>query len=693
MMPRGRLYFVILLTYLITSVTVYAQDSLRINVIANVKKDTIQLRWAVNTPMAWKLGNQYGYRLERYTIVRNNEILSKAEKTVLVSVLKPQPQNSWESLANKNNYAAVIAQALFGEKFQLTGDDAKGVSKFIALAQELEQRFMISMYAADMCYPAARLAGWGYDDVSAKPGERYLYRVIPLTPEKVSKIEMGSAYVSLNEYQPLPQPQELTGIYGDKSVMLTWNYGVLSKTYISYYVEKSHDGKTFTRLSDIPLTNMNTRDGKLSERMFYIDSVANNNSTVYYRVRGVTSFSETGPPSDIISGKGVDKLIYVPHINRAVPTDANHVDIDWEFDERGNDIIKGFELWRADNDKGPFKTVVKDIVPGTRSVSFDSLKATNYFVIAALPHHGEPTLSFPVLVQPVDTIPPVIPTGLTGVVDSLGIVTLSWNKNTDKDILGYRVYRAQNKNEELIPLTDVAIRDNTYRDTIEVRNLNSKIYYAVTALDQRYNQSAKSSIAVLDKPELVPPSAPLITNYRVTPGGVLLQWETGGEESIASIKIYRTEKLLNDETAIKEISNRSIREYIDSTALSNQIYKYYIKAFTSKGLSSDPSPLITVKTSTQKVTAGTITLFTGKMNWRTNQIELKWEHDVKDVKQFEIYRGEAGSSVSLWKVVKGYDKAFVDIEAQPGHKYEYIIRAILSNGKTGAIAKTFVGKD
>jgi uncharacterized protein len=686
-------YHIIILFLCFSSTITVAQDSLRVSVIANVKKDAIQLRWAVNTPRAWKLGNQYGYRVERYTVVRNNEILDQPEKVVLTQQpIKPQPLDNWESLATKNDYAAIIAQAIYGKDFQLTGNDTKGVSKFIALAQELEQRYMVSMYAADLSYPAALLAGWGWEDKTVKPGERYLYRVFAAVPENVLKIEMGSVYVSLNEYQELPKPQELTAIFGDKSVMLTWNYGILSKVYIAYHIEKSYDGKSFQRLSEIPFMNMNSKDGKPADRMYYIDSLANNSMKVWYRVIGVNSFSEEGPACDAVTGKGENRLIYNPHITRAIPNDQDGVDIEWEFDERGNSLIKNFELQRGDNHNGPFVPVMSAINPDQRKLTYNKLKSSNYFVIAAVPENGEPTLSFPVLVQPLDTVPPSIPSGLKGVVDSLGIVRLSWNANKENDLLGYRVFRAQTKGEELIPLNDIAVRTNQFTDTVDVRNLNSKVYYAVTALDMRYNQSDKSPVTELLKPDLVPPSPPLITNYRVTDKGVKLEWVTGMEENIAALHLFRKDSnpsLNSEQKPIQIFSDVNLKEYTDKTIEPDRSYTYTLKAVTERGLASPASPPVTIKTTANASTSsGKITEFNAKINKKKKHIELSWKHNLSNVKEFEIYKGENGKPVSLWKVVKAFEQKLDDSDVRHGLGYEYIIKAILENGKTGGVKST-----
>jgi hypothetical protein len=686
-----RMRSALLLTCLLSCSLAFAQDSLRVSVLAHVQKDMIRLRWAVNTPLAWKQTNKDGFRIERVTVVRNNQVLAQPEKIILTPVpLKPQPLDNWKDLATTNNYAAVIAQALYGTDFKLSGDDAKGVSRFMALAQELEQRYMVSMYAADLCYPAALLAGWGYEDRSVKAGERYLYRIVPVTAAQSGRplrIAEGTVYKSLAEYEELPQPQELTAVFADKSVMLTWNYSALDKIYNAYFIEKSSDGKSFRRLSDLPVMNMNSKKGKSSGRMFHIDSLAQNAVPAYYRVIGVTAFSEEGPPSDVVSGAGTTKLVYVPHISRAVPDAQGNVLITWEFDERGNTQIRGFELHRSDNAKGPFVPVVKNIAPAQRELIFDRLSSSNYFMISAIPKDGAATVSFPVLVQPTDTIPPAIPTGLKGTIDSSGIVKLTWTPNTDKDIYGYRLYRAQTSGEELIPLNNDAVLMNQFVDTIEVRNLNSQICYAVTALDRRYNQSGKSAVVTLQKPELVPPSSPVIMNYKVTAKGILLEWETGHEDNLMSLNIYRKEKGTAENTLVHSFQDLSVRTFTDSTVLADKLYGYTLTSVTRGGLSSAPSPVVTVQAPAKTVQTSGVTAFTAKVSKRTGKIELSWKHSMKEVRQLELYKAESGKSLTLWKVLKGFEDKAEDDNVQQGLRYDYMIRFVLVNGKTGAVAR------
>lgn len=670
---------------MLVSAFIQAQENPHIYVRANVKEDRIQLRWAVNSAMAWKQSNTYGFIVERYTVMRNNEVLQTPDKVVLTpQPLKPQPLDNWKTLATADTYAAVIAQALYGKDFSLTDVDTKGVSKLIALSQELEQRYYVSMYAADLSYSAALMAGWGFEDKTVKPGERYLYRISSSVPKKTINIEMGSVYIGMSEKETLPQPQELTALFGDRSVLLTWNYGALSNIYNAYYLERSLDGKTFSRISDIPLTNMNSKNGKPVERMIYTDSLRQNEEQVYYRLVGITTFSEQGPPSDTVSGKGITRLIYVPHITRAVPDEKGILNVDWEFDERGNEQIKHFELHQSESANGPFAIVKTNIDRLIRSTQFSDLLSSNYFVIAAVPNHGEPVSSFPVLVQPTDSIPPSIPVGLTGIIDSLGIVKLSWKKNEDKDIYGYRIYRAQNAKEEMIPLTDNAILSTSYVDTIEVKNLNTKVYYAVSALDKRYNQSKKSDIAIIQKPDLVPPTAPLITKYKVVQGKIQLEWATGNEDNLASIELYRNEQGAKEIKLYKKLSLDQ-RSFSDSLFVANTYYQYSLAAVSQGGLRSDYSPSVLIQAPDVSAAKRSVEL-EAKFIRKSKAVQLSWNDFASDIKQVEIYKRHSEGEFALLKVVKGFEKQSADADIQQGKSYEYMIRLIKEGGRSAGTA-------
>lgn len=119
---------------------------------------------------------------------------------------------------------------------------------------------------------------------------------------------------------------------------------------------------------------------------------------------------------------------------------------------------------------------------------------SNYFKNTSYRKSGDKRESFSVLAQPNDTTPPETPIEFKGKIDSLGVAHLEWKANTEKDLEGYHIFRGIQKGEELVRLTPQAITKNKYEDKVVLENLNSKVYYYVTAKSDRCNQSKPSLI-------------------------------------------------------------------------------------------------------------------------------------------------------------------------------------------------------
>jgi len=185
------------------------QDSLRVaepQIVAMARPQQdgkIKLRWAVTTPQAWRKLNEYGYELRRYTITRNNTALpTPIEKSF--GIFKPKSLEEWIPYVEKNDNAAVMAQSIFGEGFDVEGMDE--LSAIINLAEEQEQRFTWGLYAADQDYEVAKMAGLGYVDTQVEANEKYVYKITSLVPETVMGIKEGGVFTGLQDYEELPKP-------------------------------------------------------------------------------------------------------------------------------------------------------------------------------------------------------------------------------------------------------------------------------------------------------------------------------------------------------------------------------------------------------------------------------------------------------------------------------------------------------
>ena len=238
-----------------------------VGVKARAQKDKILLRWAVNQPMAWKIANNYGFYVERVTVARDSHPLKNPEIIRLTNQpLKPQPVSVFDKIALTNNQAAIIAEALYGKQFNVGMTNAD-MTAVLTKNEELIQRFTFSLMAADQNFEAALLAGWAFVDSTAKTNEKYVYRVFTAVPESKLKIDYASIFVGLSDFQELPPPIDVSASFGNKTVALSWNYAVHKNLYTAYFVEQSEDSINFKKVSDLPITNLITKENESPSMM------------------------------------------------------------------------------------------------------------------------------------------------------------------------------------------------------------------------------------------------------------------------------------------------------------------------------------------------------------------------------------------------------------------------------------------
>lgn len=554
-----------------------------IKVRTEVHSDKVLLRWITSDAKTWESLNKHGVRLERLTIARNGQALPKPEVQILGAELKPRETDELKAIATQYPMGLVMAQAVFGEDFEVgLGDNP--MTKAIALDEQREQRYLFSAYAADLCYPVAKVMGWGWEDTSVKQGERYLYKVVSLSTDKKLPIKEGLSFVIMGQNTQLVKPQALSARFGDASAQLSWDYNGLVHLYNSYIVERSEDGSNFSPITPEPITRLSDGEKSPHAPITYADSIANL-KTYYYRVTGITPFGTKSAYSLVVSGMGYPSLKAIPMISSASFNEKGGIQMSWTFSREEEELLESFSILHSTNDKKyvPFK---QGIAPSARSYTIDSPKAKYvYYKIEAKPKRGASTESLPILLQPIDSIPPSKPRGLKAQVDSLGKVQLSWTANKEADILGYRLYRGESKGEELIPITDIAIQDTLYQDSVHLHSLNSKVYYALTALDHRYNQSEQSETVEALKPNVLAPVAPSITGIERDKEHTILHWEASEDPYLAGFIIFRKEHGSNTLRQVDKIEDKTQRTYRIKDE-PGKSYIYQMQAYSTKGLLS-----------------------------------------------------------------------------------------------------------
>lgn len=680
-MPAYR-YVLLLFVFCFSAFFGWGKQSVqsRIYVRTEVHSDKVLLRWIAGDAKSWQLLNKYGIKLERLTVARSGVVLDKPEVLLLAGELKPAASDKLKALVREFPMGAVVAQAVFGDNFEVSLGDSP-ISKAIALDEERQQRYLFALYAADLCFPVAKEVGWGFEDGSIKEGERYLYRVTSLVPKKELTIAEGANFVVVGDTIRLPQPLELSAQFSPAGAYLSWDYNRLASLYSSYWIERSEDGKTFSRISDLPITRMSDTEKKTHAPITYLDSIAYR-KTYYYRVAGVTPFGSQGTYSAVVSGMAYPPLTAIPQIEDSRFDTQGGANLSWNFKQEEEDLIEGFRILRSKDDKTYLP--LDSISPKERIYHIRTLARYPYYKVEAKAKQGVSTTSFPTLIQAIDSIPPAVPTGLRAEVDSLGAVHLSWQAGKDEDLYGYRLYRGETKGEELIPITKDAILSTNYIDSVRLDNLNAKVYYALTALDERYNQSELSETIVVRKPACIPPAMPLIVETKASEEGNVIRWEASEDSFLAGFVLTRTAQDSTQQRRSWQIKDAKQRSYVDKEIEAGKTYTYQLTAYTDNQLYSPISPEVKVVSKSTEAKTADVNFTTEVL---TEGIALKWRISKQVFISAALYKVDESGKLGLYRENLPQAGEVIDKEVRQGNKNAYMLVVYLKGSRPISIRK------
>lgn len=665
-------------TFILSIMSVFciqAQTSTpRITVRAEVQQNRILLRWAATDYATWKNLNESGITLIRKTLTSDGKLVQDADSVILATGLKPSKSNTLINMADTSSSAAIIYQSLFGDDFEVTG----GVSS-IQSALESEnadnQRFIFSLYNADMNFEAAKEVGWGWEDADIERGKGYLYRIVPNS----KGVGSASIFVVSDELTKIVKPFKLTADFSDASALLSWDYDALSSLYPFYMIERSEDGVNYAPVTEIPLSKADEN----SSRIYYTDSLTNGKQ-YSFRIYGLTVFGTKSPYSNVVSGVPMPSLTAFPRITDYRSDGNSGVHIDWSFESAQENLISGFKIIAGQDDR-KYSEISGLIEPRQRTVHIQNTFGNLYYKVRAITVSGQQCESFPVLIQVADSIPPLPPKGLQVEIDSIGVAHLSWEMNSEPDMLGYKIYRGQAEGEEILPITDTPVVGTKYVDSLSINNLNSSVYYAVSAIDRRYNQSDLSGLVKAEKPETVPPAAPLIDRIDAEDGRNVIHWYTGSNDKIKSILIFRREAGTEQWLAIKEMKDVSSNSYADESISQGVTYEYAIQAKTTKLVSPFSQSFMVISQKGIQQNIDDFVKFT--LEYTDKGIKIVWS--IKDLKvnAIKIYKHDNEGKLTIFREGLPMMGEFVDNYIKQGEN-SYMMVINLANKKPVSIKKS-----
>lgn len=655
----------IILTSIILVVQMFtasAQTSSRIAAITKPGKNHIELRWAPLQYDVWQHGNTIGYNIERVTILRKGKLVEPPERTVITpSPIIVAPQSEWGKYED-DKYAMIAGECIFGEsEIEDTGFlPIKAYKK----RQDEERRIGFALFSADMSLTAAKLSGLYFKDSNIKPDEKYLYKIYFSQPD-TAFADTACAFIGASEYQPLTAPEKPYSYCNKKGVIIWWQQSQTVK-FIGYYVEKSSDnGRSYTRITENPIAVTS------NDKIYYTDTLANKNSNYKYRIVGVDSFGEESPVSEPVAAKMSIPLDQDPSFTQVEPVNNNSVALTWTYDPDAD--IKGFKIYRSKSTNSKKILIHSGNDPAQRSFTDRQPLNDNYYYLAVYNDISERLNPFPMYAQLIDSIPPAPPAPPSGYCDSLGIVHLTWHPHPDTDVIGYRIHRSNSPEQNYIMCAKNMVADTFYIDTVNINTLTKNVYYKISAVDSRDNQSALSAVAIVPRYDIVPPIAPTFADITLQKGKVSITINPSPSDDVAKYIFYRKTPSASAFDTIATISATQLK-YIDPTALPGEKYHYGIQAVDLSGLCSEISkqPFELPKGKDEEITL--------KKKIIENVLTLTWNTTGnKPIDYVIIYKQNGEAPLRSFAQVKA-DNSFTDNTLRLGASCLYYIRLVYTDG-------------
>ncbi len=643
-----RKYWILILILFWIGPSIQAQIVLPQTIMAKVKEKQLKVRWEPQSKLEWERSKKEGYTIEIY---------KEDGGLVVKENIKPLPRDQWSkyiegktpTMADFYNGAVNL---IYADRSELNDLEEIVDSENKKEAVDSLQLGLV-LYSSTYKFEICELSGLGY---KTKLEDYGIYRIKVYVGTDVSSAQ--EITIKSERFLKATGIPKMDAEFGNRVVRLSFLSKEFQNIYFGYFIDISEDNNRYKRLNEMPFVNTMDDIEGLDEAfpIKHVDTLQQNYKTYWFRLKGMDYFGDVSFKFSTVSGYGFDLIRKPPIIYHTDQTQDNKGLIQWRADKKDERLIQEYQVHRADSMKGEFIPVMTEISPSDREVKIPLTAKKNYFKIVMKPKDGRNISSQVLYIMGQDLEPPETPTGFTGTIDTAGIVTLTWNKNKEDDLWGYKLFESNRKTDEFTVMTHSPIPDTIITDTINLRTIKKEIYYQMIAVDDRNNRSPFTEILTIELPDKMPPDYPVIRKISFDGKQILLEWMESGSDDVASYSIYKRD--INNKDAswslIQEFSvSDSLGIYIDEEFQYESQYAYIMTATDESGLDSEPSPYQKVFTKKPKALfKDGIKSIEVDINKKKKTAKIIWELKEKEkIKELMIYRGKSEKEVSLWKII------------------------------------------
>lgn len=505
-----------------------AQD---ISLESKIKSNAVHLKILPRDASTWLKGVEQGYLIER-------RILGEEENFIAMnsSPLKPKSENNLSpspEVEERYEFHKNAVEKMKG--FKISGSFYETFKQMNRSSQNYRMYLFVTMRDSLL----SDVSGLEFVDNNVSPDKIYQYRV------KIAGSNIISSYEIVDGMRTARSPF-LRYQSKEKSVKLNWGHEE-NGSILGYYVERSETGLVYDRINESPILNsgsteIDTIDINRSIELSFTDSLEGNYKSYYYQLVALDIWGDELPPSQPIVAMGID--LTPPEISSdftvSVDTITSSFNISWSPSKDSD--VQSYFITLAEQLGGQDSAVAQGILPSS-SLSYNfpnPIEMKNhYFKIGVIDTSGNYAMSEPKVAYLPDHTAPTRVVNVDAVVDTNGVVTLSWTPSKDANLNGYLVFRSFLKDSDFIKITDTVYENTTYNDSCTLHLLNNNRFYYVTALDKSFNTSPQSDVVQIILPDTVAPSRTLISEINEQSDSIEIRWKKNQSSDIMEYRVYK----------------------------------------------------------------------------------------------------------------------------------------------------------
>ena len=502
----------------------------------------------------------------------------------------------------------------------------------------------------------AKHLGIFYEDITVTKGKKYQYKLLASASQKELAI---STIISLGD---LPEiPKEVKAAQEKQNIILTWK---VNEDFIGYNIYKNS-----TKINERPV--LAALDENKNNQVAYEDKNVKPGN-YKYTIKGITFLNTESKPSTEIS---IDVKDATPAIGiKSLKATRKEQVVALTWIASTDKEAKGYFVYKSD-DKGKTFTKINSTPLDVKSQELkDNLalevSGTFQYYVETVDAVGNASQSMTVAAFIPDHKAPEMPKAVTSKSEN-GKITLSWIANTDKDLLGYRIYRGLRNDDEnsMLLLNSEPLKTTSFADKFPEK-ASTKFIYKVSAIDQSFNESKKAEVWV-QLPDVVPPNAPFLDSAILRENKVVLKWNLLPNEAIMSYDVYRVFENKKEKLNVNSLIQDS---FTDDKLGKKGVYQYFIQAVDSAKLASEPSNSLYV--SSVSSNAKTVVKLIAKQDIRTKKVQLEIVGIKSDeIQSFKLFRKLGNSGFKILSN-RFSNTTFMDETSESGKIYQYYIEVI-----------------